>query len=530
MAAKGGGSSQGLIVTLIFFILATLILGVTTWLGFSGQDELSKAKAEAEKKAKDWETDADWYKFQAVYMRNIAGEKLPKDGEVAGPLKTRWPQLKSATRDTLKEDIGRLVDQYDKNFGWDAQTNLPKTSYKAQLAEKQKENDKLKQDLAASKAEAALARNEAAQATDDLKKSRAVYADELKKQRDNYNNDLTKHQNAVAALQKQVDEINNARTDDKNTAARAAEDAEKERLKLDKDLKSAKTQLEKELEKGEAKKLDVRTPILGKVVAFNGSGSMPFINLGSADGVKPELTFSVCSVDTDGHPVLNNVVGPDDKPVLGQGGKPQKEGKATIEVVSVLEPHLSQARITWWRDGSGRSDPVLKGDVLLNPGWNPNEPTHVAITGFVDLSGLSHDDLQELRRRLDRQNVVIDAYLDVSDMTIKGKGITRETNMLILGADRDPRGGNRRGNEDDANVKKFVELQVQMVDEAVRKGVRIITLRDYLALSGFRVPKSGLNENIGGGRLPAAPAAPAAPPAGADKDAPKADKEKDKDK
>src|SRR5262245_17236849 len=117
MAAKGGGGpSQGLIVTLIFFILATIILGVTTWLGFSGQDELAKKKDEAEKARKDWENDADWYKFQAVYFRNIAGEKLAKDGEVAGPLKTRWPQLKTATRDTLKEDIGKLVEQYDKNF------------------------------------------------------------------------------------------------------------------------------------------------------------------------------------------------------------------------------------------------------------------------------------------------------------------------------------------------------------------------------------------------------------------------------
>src|SRR5262249_56721082 len=111
-------------------------------------------------------------------------------------------------------------------------------------------------------------------------------------------------------------------------------------------------------EKYESKKLDARTPVLGKVVAFNGSGSMPYINLGSADGVKPELTFTVCSADVDGHPVLHNVLGPDQKPVPGPGNKPLKEGKATIEVVNVLEPHLSQARITWWRDGSGRNDPV----------------------------------------------------------------------------------------------------------------------------------------------------------------------------
>jgi hypothetical protein len=529
MAAKGGSPSQALIIALIFFVLATIILGVTTYLGFDGQSALAKEKDDAVKKAKEWETDSDWYKFQAVYFRNIAGDKLAKDGEVAGPLHSRWQQLKGVTRDTLKEDAGKLVDQYDKNFGWDQQTNLPKTSYKIQLAEKQKENDKLKQDLAAAKAEAGQARTEAATATEELKKARAVYADELKKLQNSFATDLTKHQNTVAALQKQVDEVNNARTDEKNTTAKTLEDSDKKEQKLTKEIKDLKVSMEKSLEKIEMKKLDVQTPVLGKVVSFNGSGSMPFINLGSADGVKPELTFTVCSADVDGHPVLHNVLGSDDKPVLGSGNRPLKEGKATIEVVSVLQAHLSQARITWWRDGSGRNDPVLKGDVLLNPGWNPNEQTHVAITGFVDLSGLGHDDLQDLRRRVERQNIVLDAWLDPSDMTIKGKGITRETNILILGSDRDPRGGNRPGREDDANVKKLAELQVQMVDDAIKKGVRIITLRDYLALSGFRVPRSGMNENLGGGRAPALPAAPAAPPAAGDKEAPKnPDKEKDK--
>jgi hypothetical protein len=529
MAAKGGSPSQALIITLIFFILATIILGVTTYLGFDGQTALAAQAKEADKKAKDWENDADWYKFQAVYFRNIAGDKLAKDGEVAGPLKSRWQQLKGVTRDTLKEDAGKLVEQYDKNFGWDPQTNLPKTSYKAQLAEKQKEIDKLKQDLAASKAEASQARTEAAAATDEYKKARAVYGDELKKLQTLFTTDLTKHQNTVAMLQKQLDEVNNARTDEKNTTAKTLEDSDKEKQKLEKDKKGLEVVIQKLEEKHEMKKLDAQTPVLGRVVSFNGTGSMPFINLGSADGVKPELTFTVCSADVDGHPVLYNVMGQDDKPVLGAGNRPLKEGKATIEVVSVLGAHLSQARITWWRDGSGRNDPVLKGDVLLNPGWNPNEPTHVAITGFIDMSGLSHDDIQDLRRRLERQNIVIDAWLDVSDMTIKGKGITRETNLLILGSDRDPRGGNRPGREDDPNQKKIGELQVQMVEDAIRKGVRIITLRDYLALSGFRVPRTGMNENLGGGRAPALPAAPAAPPAGGDKDAPKnGDKDKDK--
>src|SRR5262249_53878453 len=159
-----------------------------------------------------------------------------KDGEVAGPLKSRWQQIKGVTRDTLKEDAGKLVEQYDKNFGWDPQTNLPKTSYKAQLAAMQKENDKLKQDLTAAKAELTQAGTEAAPATDELKKARAVYADELKKLQNLFTTDLTKHTNTVAALQKQLDEVNNARTDEKNATAKTLEDRDKEEQKLQKEI------------------------------------------------------------------------------------------------------------------------------------------------------------------------------------------------------------------------------------------------------------------------------------------------------
>ena len=43
MAKKrgGGGSNMGLIITLIFFVLATLILGVTTYFGFADQEAMA---------------------------------------------------------------------------------------------------------------------------------------------------------------------------------------------------------------------------------------------------------------------------------------------------------------------------------------------------------------------------------------------------------------------------------------------------------------------------------------------------------
>src|SRR5262249_19422845 len=148
----------------------------------------------------------------------------------------------------------------------------------------------------------------------------------------------------------------------------------------------------------------------GMIHSIDRAGEMPFINLGSADNARPGLTFSVYGINAEGKPISHEVTDRQGKPAVGTDAKPLREGKATVEVVSVLSDHVSQARITSWRDRE--RDPVLKGDLLFNPAWSPNMRQHVAIAGTVDLTGEGHDDLQELIRTLERQNVIVDAYLD----------------------------------------------------------------------------------------------------------------------
>src|SRR5262249_8782811 len=150
------------------------------------------------------------------------------------------------------------------------QTNLPKTNYKLQLDEKKKEIDKLKQDLAAAKAEGTQARTDLAQTQDELKKARVAYAEDLKKLQASFVTDLAKHESTALAKQKEIDEINTARTDEKNAAAKAMEDKEKELATIAKTLKQTEQQAEKDREKVEMRKLDANTPVLGKVVEFNG--------------------------------------------------------------------------------------------------------------------------------------------------------------------------------------------------------------------------------------------------------------------
>jgi hypothetical protein len=191
--------------------------------------------------------------------------------------------------------------------------------------------------------------------------------------------------------------------------------------------------------------------------------------------------------------------------------------------LNVVNDHLSQVRVLYDYDErlegkpqrhDPRHNPVLKGDVLYNPTWDPNQKKHIAIAGAVDLVGDGHDSLPEFIRSLERQNIVVDAYVDNKDFTIKGPGITVNTDLLVVAplpkALSDARGA-------DLDVKnKMVEAVRTMKKQAEENGVKRRGLRQWLEEIGYRIPK-GLAEdaadyNYGSKANGAEPAAPPVKP------------------
>src|SRR6516162_11184938 len=82
MAAKGGESKAGLVTFLVLFILVAITLGVTTYYGYDAADKAAKDKVEADKKAKAWENDANWYKYVADTYALYMGQQAPKGDDV----------------------------------------------------------------------------------------------------------------------------------------------------------------------------------------------------------------------------------------------------------------------------------------------------------------------------------------------------------------------------------------------------------------------------------------------------------------
>src|SRR5207302_5594618 len=151
-----------------------------------------------------------------------------------------------------------------------------------------------------------------------------------------------------------------------------------------------------------------------------------------------------------------------------------------LEVVDVLDAHLSRGRIVDVTDPN--RDPVVSGDLLFNPAWSSNLKQHIAIAGLIDLTGDGSDSSEEFMRNLQKQNIVIDAYLDLKTLQLRGK-LGFNTSYLVRGdmpeldlgsplVDKDPRQSRIRDVQE-----KLSEIQA----EAQKYGITVVPARKFMS-------------------------------------------------
>ena len=101
----------------------------------------------------------------------------------------------------------------------------------------------------------------------------------------------------------------------------------------------------------------------GKISWVNQRTRNVWLNLGSDDGLRRQTTFSV---------------------VGGEESNPASaKSKGKIEVINLLGPHVAEARIV--EDDLG--DPLMPGDKVFSPSWEPGRAEHFGLAGFMDIDG-----------------------------------------------------------------------------------------------------------------------------------------------
>jgi hypothetical protein len=505
MAKKKENGNLGLIITLVFFVLSTVILGVTTYMGFSGLDEKEKAKKDAEDKLRVAETSRNWNRFQAQYGRAVVNGTASDAADLARDLQQfNSNSLSAAQGQKDAEEVRKFVAATTQRTNWDpTKAAVPSTTLDSLLRNRELEIEGLRNEVR--KAREAVARLERERAEDtqkfekDLAAAKLALEENKKKALEDRRKDLDdinartaqlgKENEVSGDLRKRNDEM--TKELDKTSAQLRKLQGQvatmtRENRELKEQLDDKRNQLAALLEKTGQEARTVESQVQDaramqalkewkhdwRIVQMDRRGSMPYINLGTADNVTPQLTFSIHAAGADGK--LNPIA------------------KGTAEVVRTVGPHMSQVRVTSVKEAS--KDPILPGDRLFNPTWDPSKTRHVAIAGLADLMGDNTDTTDELRRLLRRQNVEIDAYIDVKDEKgprIVGKGVTQDTDYLILGDGLDAVGNPKARDKDFG--PKFEKLRRDLKDKAADNGVTVISLKKYLELIGYRTPRAGAN-------------------------------------
>lgn len=497
MAAKGGESKTGLIVSLIFAILLVIGLGVAAYYGYADQEDLRKKAKDSQTAADTAKKSRDWHHFLAVLYKSYLGAASKQDLGDLSVLRGRYESGgigKGEPNFADNDNAIKRLDDHRNNLGWNMAQNQPANTAADRIATMETEIRKLKADLDSSQIATKQAEAGKNQANESAAKNEALLTAKLQ--------DLNKQYLALAAQrQKEFLDLRDAYAAESKKledAQRSGQTAAQERddkltllnKELDKNNRMVSRQAaeKKELEDEIRRVRGLQDPVnplesgpsRGKIVRLDRSGNLAWINLGSADNLRAQVRFSVFKDKGD--------------------GKPTGELKASLQISEIVGPHLAKAQVTYTRDAN--RDPLLAGDLLFNPTWNSSYREHVAVAGLIDLSGLGTDNTAEFMRALERQGVDVDAYVDLKDLSIKGKGMTTQTTYLILGDNLEHtiQGLAAEGakNENIVGVNKKID---EMKTDAAKLGIQTISFRRYLVLTGHRAPR-GIAEAAAPGTIP----------------------------
>lgn len=169
-------------------------------------------------------------------------------------------------------------------------------------------------------------------------------------------------------------------------------------------------------------------------------GKIVSINLGSADSLRPGITFGV--VDRDETARLQDA-----------------DIKASIQVTKILGPHLAEARVVAMPQVG---NPIIEGDAVYSPFWAPGRTVRIALAGNIDIDGDQKPDNAQL------EGMILAAGAEIADNGERSGRIDPGVRFLVVGESPELGGTN----EDMAAAD--IALLGQAKQRATEAGVTVI--------------------------------------------------------
>jgi hypothetical protein len=306
-----------------------------------------------------------------------------------------------------------------------------------------------------------------------LKVREAKQKDELKAQAETIAAMTGKHEAQLASFQKATNDAKQDAANLKNAFDEDRKKLEDTKVSLQKNLDEQRTNYEKQIAdlnttvtktSDENKKLTQANVILksqrkdepgsfeiadGHISSVNQGDGTVWIDLGSADSLRRQVTFSVFNSD--------------------EFDAAKAEKKGSIEVTRVIGDHLAEARIT----EDTATNPIIPGDQIYSQVWHRGKTLRFALTGIIDFDGDGQSDMQLARDLIELNGGSVDAYVK-EDGKVEGE-ITPNTRYLVLGEFPT---SSLQANQTDA--------WTTMNQEATKMGVENITIPEFLAQMGYK--------------------------------------------
>ncbi len=492
--AKSKETSVPLIFALVFFVLTTIAFGVMWYLSFSEMETHVNAKKTAEKDLAGLRTSKEESERLARVYRIYLG--IPQNDDV------NVIETESKAGDKIAGEVKLINEAMAKKIGLADATTLPDELKFWQLDAAGKANKPTTEGLVDQIAKIKnkeVAYKAAEDERDAYKKqilALAKTATELK--------DATlKFKTVTDALPKDIQDkiaavVNgfDARTKKYEAAEALANktitDVKEERDRYERELRKEKEKVAQlqddnkrlvvEASKGDRETFTFDEP-QGKILRkVPGTDGVVEINLGSAVGVRPGLTFTILPTDfpEKGRQSRVRMLRVPD----GKGAYKSVETfvpKGSIEVFEVVNERLSLARVQAGSELDPIRDGVAQGDLLYNSVWRKGVADHIALVGIFDVNGDGTDDIETVVKDLLKMGIPVDAYFDMKKRAWVGQ-VTERTRYIVegyfpLNTVTDP-------NRDEKT--KLLEAMSKAIGEGKQKGVNNVNFRDFFSRMGYK--------------------------------------------
>ena len=405
--------SEGFKWALIVFVCLTILLGATSFLTFRQYQEASKKAIAATSQAKESDQAAQKAIADMDNLKQMMGVPVSEDIQAISEQFKKDMQLFAADFPEETQRYRQVLERHatvlrQKNEELDKATNEVeqlKTYIVSLDAATQPKIDAFSEEAKKAQADrdAELAKFEKDRKS--ITSQQEKLDGELKKTRD-------ETEAKLVGMQSKVDQVN-----EKITKVTGAYDTAKSKI--------------------DAMTRENPDSFQGEIRWVNQRNKVAWINLGSADALRNQMTFSVYTV--------------------GANDTTDIDKKATVEVTRVLGDHLAEAKILSDID----DDPIIPGDQIFTPVWNVGQRRHFAIVGKIDLDGDGKSDLERLRALIEMNGGVIDARKD-KDGKRQGK-MSMDTRYLILGETPDAKSPQAVLDDYNQMLRSAEELRVETI-------------------------------------------------------------------